>query len=173
MSGCSLLTKNQTYKESVKRGCRSSLNKVRAKVVKTRNSMAYHHSFLHDHILTSTSYHPQATRRLLFKARETPFRSNFVLRPDDARKSIISQILTPEAGDRLGRIAMVKESRARDLENRLIMMARTGRIRQRMTEDDLIELMKEIDKKKDEEQKIVFSRRKGVLDDDDDDDIDF
>ncbi|CUS06736.1 unnamed protein product [Tuber aestivum] len=90
---------------------------------------------------------------------------------DEARKSIISQILTPEAVDRLGRIAMVKESRARDLENRLIMMARSNQIRQRVTEEDLIALINAIDEKKTTEQKVVFSRRKGVLDDDDDFDL--
>ncbi|KAG0128473.1 PDCD5-related protein [Tuber indicum] len=90
---------------------------------------------------------------------------------DEARKSIISQILAPEAIDRLGRIAMVKESRARDLENRLIMMARSNQIRQRVTEEDLIALINAIDEKKTTEQKVVFSRRKGVLDDDDDFDL--
>jgi DNA-binding TFAR19-related protein (PDSD5 family) len=65
---------------------------------------------------------------------------------------------------------MVKESRARALENRLIMMARTNQIRQRITEEDLISLMNAIDEKKSEEQKIVFVRRKGAFDDDD---IDF
>ncbi|CAZ82253.1 unnamed protein product [Tuber melanosporum] len=90
---------------------------------------------------------------------------------DEARKSIISQILAPEAVDRLGRIAMVKESRARDLENRLIMMARSNQIRQRVTEEDLIALINAIDEKKTTEQKVVFSRRKGVLDDDDDFDL--
>ncbi|RPB01451.1 DNA-binding TFAR19-related protein [Choiromyces venosus 120613-1] len=87
---------------------------------------------------------------------------------DEARKSIISQILTPEAVDRLGRIAMVKESRARHLESRLIMMARSNQIRQRVTEEDLIALINAIDEKKTTEQKVVFSRRKGAFDDDDD-----
>ncbi|PWW72940.1 DNA-binding TFAR19-related protein [Tuber magnatum] len=90
---------------------------------------------------------------------------------DEARKSIISQILTPEAVDRLGRIAMVKESRARDFENRLIMMARSNQIRQRVTEEGLIDLINAIDEKKTTEQKVVFSRRKGILDDDDDFDL--
>ncbi|PUU75659.1 PDCD5-related protein [Tuber borchii] len=90
---------------------------------------------------------------------------------DEARKSVISQILTPEAVDRLGRIAMVKESRARDLENRLIMMARSNQIRQRVTEEDLIALINAIDEKKTTEQKVVFSRRKGILGDDDDFDL--
>ncbi|KAF3941475.1 hypothetical protein ABW19_dt0209887 [Dactylella cylindrospora] len=88
----------------------------------------------------------------------------------EARKSILTQILTPEANDRLGRIALVKAERARDLENRLIMMARSGQIRQRVTDDDLramLEGASEAQKK--EENKVVFQRRRGVLDDEDDD----
>lgn len=64
---------------------------------------------------------------------------------------------------------MVKESRARDLENRLIMMARSNQIRQRVTEEELIALINMLDEKKADESKIVFSRRKGGFDDDDDD----
>jgi len=89
------------------------------------------------------------------------------LQEDETRKSLINQICTPEAVDRLGRIAMVKEERARDLENRLIMLARSNQLRQRVTEQELIQLIGMLDEKKDE-QKIVFSRRKAVLDDDDD-----
>jgi len=89
------------------------------------------------------------------------------LQEDEARKSLINQICTPEAVDRLGRIAMVKEERARDLENRLIMLARSNQLRQRVTEQELISLIGMMDEKKDE-HKIVFSRRKAVLDDDDD-----
>ncbi|KAH8149192.1 uncharacterized protein LAJ45_06731 [Morchella importuna] len=87
----------------------------------------------------------------------------------EARKSIINQILTPEAVDRLNRIAMVKEERARDLENRFIMMARSNELRQRVTEDDLIAIINMMDKQKAEEGKVVFSRRKGGFDDDEDD----
>lgn len=64
---------------------------------------------------------------------------------------------------------MVKESRARDLENRLIMMARSNQIRQRITDEELVALINMLDEKKADEGKIVFSRRKGVFDDDDDD----
>ena len=59
----------------------------------------------------------------------------------DARKSILSQVLTPEAADRLGRIQMVKESRATDVENRLIMLARSGQLRAKVTEEQLKELL--------------------------------
>lgn len=64
---------------------------------------------------------------------------------------------------------MVKESRARDLENRLIMMARSNQIRQRITDGELVALINMLDEKKADESKIVFSRRKGVFDGDDDD----
>ncbi|KAL2054129.1 hypothetical protein ABVK25_005668 [Lepraria finkii] len=59
----------------------------------------------------------------------------------EARNSILSQILTPEAADRLGRIRLVKESRATDVENRLIMLARSQQLRSKVTEDQLKELL--------------------------------
>jgi len=87
----------------------------------------------------------------------------------EARKSILSQILTPEANDRLGRIALVKEERARDLENRLIMMAKGGQLRQRITDDDLKALLEgAAQQQKEVESKVVFQRRKVVEDEDED-----
>ncbi|KAE8151938.1 DNA-binding TFAR19-related protein [Aspergillus avenaceus] len=89
----------------------------------------------------------------------------------ERRSSILNQILEPEAADRLGRIRLVKESRALDVENRLIMLAQTGQLRQKVTEEQLKQLlnaMAENQRKDEEEQKVVFSRRKGGWDDDDD-----
>ncbi|KAK6353353.1 hypothetical protein TWF696_005321 [Orbilia brochopaga] len=91
----------------------------------------------------------------------------------EARKSVLSQILTPEANDRLGRIALVKADRAHELESRLIALARAGQIRERVTDDNLramLEGASEAGKK--EEGKIVFQRRRGVAYDDEDDDWD-
>ncbi|EOA85663.1 hypothetical protein ACJQWK_10736 [Exserohilum turcicum] len=86
----------------------------------------------------------------------------------DQRASILSQILLPEAADRLGRIRLVKESRATDVENRLIMLARTGQIRQKVTEEQLKEILGAVAEQQDkEEQKIVVNRRGGGWDDDD------
>ncbi|GAM43783.1 dsDNA-binding protein [Talaromyces pinophilus] len=93
----------------------------------------------------------------------------------DRRATILSQILDPAAADRLGRIRLVKESRATDIENRLIMLAQTGQLRQKVTEDqlkDLLNAVAENSRKEEEEQKVVFSRRKGGWDDDDDDLLD-
>ncbi|KAI7973104.1 hypothetical protein EIK77_004381 [Talaromyces pinophilus] len=93
----------------------------------------------------------------------------------DRRATILNQILDPAAADRLGRIRLVKESRATDIENRLIMLAQTGQLRQKVTEDqlkDLLNAVAENSRKEEEEQKVVFSRRKGGWDDDDDDLLD-
>lgn len=81
---------------------------------------------------------------------------------------MLNQILMPEAADRLGRIRLVKEERATDIENRLIMLAQTGQLRSKVTEEQLKELLNAMADNK-EEEKIVVTRRKGWgLDDDDD-----
>ncbi|RYP69985.1 hypothetical protein DL771_005776 [Monosporascus sp. 5C6A] len=92
----------------------------------------------------------------------------------EARKSLLDQILHPEAADRLGRIRLVKEQRATDVENRLLMLARTGQLRQKVTEDQLKELLSAVSEssRQAEQEKIVVSRRKGWDDDDDDDLLD-
>ena len=66
---------------------------------------------------------------------------------------------------------MVKESRAVDIENRLIMLARSGQLRAKVTEDQLKELLNAVAENQ-EEEKIVINRRKGGWDDDDDDLLD-
>ncbi|QSZ30812.1 hypothetical protein DSL72_000370 [Monilinia vaccinii-corymbosi] len=85
-----------------------------------------------------------------------------------ARQSILNQILEPEAADRLGRIRLVKESRAVDVENRLIMLARSGQLRQKITEEQLKDLLSSVSEAQEKEEKIVVTRRKGAWDDDDD-----
>ena len=92
----------------------------------------------------------------------------------EARASILSQILEPQAADRLGRIRMVKESRATGVENRLIMMARSGQLRQKVTEEQLKELLASLAEHEREtgsgvdKMKVI---RRGGWDDDDLDDL--
>lgn len=89
-------------------------------------------------------------------------------RETEQRNSILAQILTPDAADRLGRIRLVKESRAIDIENRLIMLARTGQIRQKVSEEQLKEILGAVaEQNEKEEQKIVVNRRGGGWDDED------
>jgi programmed cell death protein 5 len=53
------------------------------------------------------------------------------------------------------------------------MLARTGQLRQKVTEDQLKELLSAVaEKNSREEERIVVSRRKGWDDDDDDDLLD-
>jgi programmed cell death protein 5 len=90
-------------------------------------------------------------------------------REAEARANILGQILLPDAADRLGRIRLVKASRATDVENRLIMLARSGQIRQKVTEEQLKELLGAVaENEAQNEQKITVTRRKGGWDDDDD-----
>jgi len=87
----------------------------------------------------------------------------------EARASILAQILLPEAADRLGRIRLVKESRATDIENRLITLARSGQLRSKVTEEQLKDLLGAVAENSREKEggDIVISRRKGGWDDDD------
>ncbi|KAH0847339.1 hypothetical protein AYO21_03750 [Fonsecaea monophora] len=92
----------------------------------------------------------------------------------EARSLMLSQILEPEAADRLGRIRMVKESRATDVENRLIMLARSGQLRQKVTEDQLKEMLaslSEHEKQTGHTMESVKVVRRGGWDDDDLDDL--
>ncbi|KAL7938324.1 PDCD5-related protein [Trichoderma chlorosporum] len=86
---------------------------------------------------------------------------------DEARQQMLNQILHPEAADRLGRIRLVKEQRAIDVENRLLTLAQTGQLRQKVTEAQLKDLLTAVAENQ-EQEKIVVSRRKGWDDDDDD-----
>ncbi len=69
---------------------------------------------------------------------------------------------------------MVKESRATDVENRLIMLARSGQLRAKVTEDQLKELLGAMAESEERQGgggggKIVINRRKGTWEDEDDD----
>ncbi|KAL2353745.1 PDCD5-related protein [Cryomyces antarcticus] len=89
-------------------------------------------------------------------------------RESEARSHILGQILTPEAADRLGRIRLVKESRATDVENRLIMLARSGQLRQKVTEEQLKDMLNALSEQARDAEKVRVVRRKGGWDDDDD-----
>lgn len=100
-----------------------------------------------------------------------PGKKLIICHPAERRSAILNQILDPAAADRLGRIRLVKESRATDIEDRLIMLAQTGQLRQKVTEEqlkDLLNAIAENQRKEEEEHKIVINRRKGGWDDDDD-----
>ncbi|KAI1007026.1 hypothetical protein K3495_g1187 [Podosphaera aphanis] len=86
---------------------------------------------------------------------------------NETRQAMLAQILEPAAADRLGRIRLVKESRAHDVENRLFALARSGQLRSKITETQLKDLLGAVAETR-ETERIVVSRRKAGWDDDDD-----
>ena len=76
----------------------------------------------------------------------------------------------------------MKETRATDVENRLIMLARSGQLKAKITEEQLKELLGAVAENQERlggsgaggggGGKIVINRRKGVWEDEDDDLLD-
>ncbi|KAI1499983.1 double-stranded DNA-binding domain-containing protein [Biscogniauxia marginata] len=113
--------------------------------------------------------HPGPLRNQFYINNYVPLLTTITTTPEtaEARQSILNQILHPEAADRLGRIRLVKEQRAVDVENRLITLARTGQLRQKVTEAQLKDLLSAVAETH-EQEKIVVDRRKAWDDEDDD-----
>ena len=88
---------------------------------------------------------------------------------EEMRLSILDQILETDAKDRLVRLAIVKKDKARQIEDGLINAAKSGQLKQKVTEQQLIQMLETTTKQ--ENKKITFSR-KNRFDDDDDDDSD-
>ena len=94
---------------------------------------------------------------------------------EHARQSMLNQILTPEARDRLRRISLVKPDRARYLEDSLIQAIRSGQLRGgsgpsgRISESDLIGMLEELGEQEEKRKtKIIFERRKDLSESDSD-----
>mmetsp|Transcript_16033 Transcript_16033/g.23800 ORF Transcript_16033/g.23800 Transcript_16033/m.23800 type:complete len:126 (+) Transcript_16033:49-426(+) len=90
----------------------------------------------------------------------------------EQRKSIIDQILMPEARERLNNIAIVKKEKARALEEMLIAAARQGKLGGKVTKDQFIQMLESLSTQMETKTKITISRRKNFGDSDDDNDDD-
>lgn len=87
---------------------------------------------------------------------------------------MLNQILEPEAADRLGRIRLVKQSRAAEVENRLIMLARSGQLRQKVTEEQLKQMLSSLTEHEEQSGKSAKMPkvvRRDAWDEDDLDDL--
>ncbi|CAH7690966.1 PDCD5-related protein [Phakopsora pachyrhizi] len=94
---------------------------------------------------------------------------------DEIRRTMISQIVDSDARERLSRIALVRPKRAREIEDMLIRMAQTGQLRGRVSEEQLIGVLDQIEKAEagpiqsnTSSNKIKYVRKDRFDDDEDD-----
>lgn len=67
---------------------------------------------------------------------------------EDVKKDLLRQILTSEARERLNTIYMAKPELAEQLENQLIALAQTGRIKSMITDEQFKGILQQIIPKK-------------------------
>jgi len=93
---------------------------------------------------------------------------------EEQRRMILEQACTREALARLGRIRMVRESKAKAIENSIVSMALQGKLPGKISEDKLIELLERGNAQQSggQEGQISIQRKKYAFDSDDDSDND-
>ncbi|MGC8913793.1 MAG: DNA-binding protein [Thermoplasmata archaeon] len=62
----------------------------------------------------------------------------------ELKQSVLRQILTPDARERLARVRLAKPELAEMIENQLIMLAQSGRLRTQVTDEVLKELLSKV-----------------------------
>ncbi|KAI0781357.1 DNA-binding TFAR19-related protein [Trametes elegans] len=91
---------------------------------------------------------------------------------EQMRRDLLATILDNGARERLARIALVSPDRAQQIEAILLRMVQGGQLRGRVSEQQLIDLLDQIDgaqsKSAPKKGAIVFHHRKREFDDDDD-----
>jgi programmed cell death protein 5 len=90
-------------------------------------------------------------------------------RQQEARTNMLIQILDAGARERLSRICLVRPEKSKFIEDNLLAMVRSGQIRGKINEEQLISLLNEVSIQEEAVQpKITFSRRTYNNDDDED-----
>jgi programmed cell death protein 5 len=77
---------------------------------------------------------------------------------EDQKKLILRAILTDDARERLGRIKAARPEMAENLENQLIMLAQSGRLKNKINDEQLRELLSKLLPKK----RDITIRRRGI-----------
>ena len=67
---------------------------------------------------------------------------------DEQKKAILRAILTNEARERLGRIKIARPEMAESIENQLIMLAQSGKLKNKINDEELRMLLSKILPKK-------------------------
>lgn len=84
---------------------------------------------------------------------------------EEQREMLLTQILTPQAKERLGRVALVKEEKAREVEKTLLTLAMNRQLPGKVSEDQLIAMLEKADTS---QKSLKIVRRKGFDSDSDD-----
>ena len=77
---------------------------------------------------------------------------------ENQRQAILKGVLTNEARERLANIKLAKPDYAMALENQLIQLAQTRRVTDKITDEQLRQLLQQLTKTQ-RESKITFKRR--------------
>jgi len=77
----------------------------------------------------------------------------------EQKKHILIKLLTPEARERLGRIKVARPQIAESIENQLIMLAQSGRLKNKINDEQLQALLKKLMPKK----RDIKIKRKGLI----------
>jgi len=89
----------------------------------------------------------------------------------EMRDDMLGRILTPEAQDRLKRVALVKPQVAEAVETNLLNKARSGQIASKIDEDAVKGMLKAAGEQRPTVSKVTI-QRKNYFDDEDSDDND-
>ncbi|KAJ6500551.1 PDCD5-related protein [Mycena sanguinolenta] len=92
---------------------------------------------------------------------------------EQMRRDVMATVLDTAARERLSRIALVSPERSKQIEGILMRMVQSGQLRGKVTENQLIDLLEQMEdaqssKAASRKSNIVFQRRR-----DPDDDFDF
>ncbi|GAA96593.1 uncharacterized protein L969DRAFT_94947 [Mixia osmundae IAM 14324] len=120
---------------------------------------------------SSGSFGPSPTSSSAYGGKQESEQEQRQAREDEEeqRRTIMSQILDNQARERLSRINLVKPSKARAIQDILLNMARSGQLRGRVTEEQLIGLLEQVERqqasfeKDSSAGKITFSRKRETI----------
>jgi len=88
---------------------------------------------------------------------------------EQMRRDLLTTVLDTAARERLSRIALVSPERSKQIETILLRMAQSGQLRNRVSEEQLIDLLNQMEQAEGkttvQKSTIVYHRRKGLEDD--------
>mmetsp|Transcript_18604 Transcript_18604/g.52015 ORF Transcript_18604/g.52015 Transcript_18604/m.52015 type:complete len:127 (+) Transcript_18604:91-471(+) len=86
---------------------------------------------------------------------------------EEQRQQMLVSVMSNDARERLSRIALVKPDKARGVENMILQMAQRGQLGgARVSEEQLISLLEQINEQNSSKTKVTIQRRRNVLEDD-------